>query len=74
MNPAAIAWIILGTFIILYVGGYDTWAHFTQHYTMTHEMDVWLQNHVSGPFVMWFWAGAPFAWAFHLWQSRGAKL
>lgn len=71
---AADAWLILGTFVVLWVGGFDAFAHFNHSWSMTHQMDVWIQNTVTGPFVVWLWTGAPFAWAFHLWQSRNHLL
>lgn len=74
MTPAAVAWIILGAFVVAYVAGFDTWAHFESQFTMTHQMDVWLQNHASGPFIIWFWTGALPAWLFHLWQTRNSRL
>lgn len=74
MNPAAIAWIVVALEVILTVAGYDTWAHFTHHPTMTHYMDELLQNHAAAPFIVWFWTGAIPAWFYHLWQSRNSKI
>lgn len=57
MNSAAIAWIGVAVIINAWWIGYDLWAHFTGHWTMTRQMHDWLFNATVGPF---FWA----SWAF----------
>ena len=48
---AALAWGVLLLFIFLYVLGYDLWAHYSQHRTMTNQFVQWLRGPVSGPII-----------------------
>jgi hypothetical protein len=63
--------LVLVTFIFLYVLGYDLWAHFTNHYTMTAEFRRWLRGAVSGPITFALWVAIPVGLTYHFLVSKG---
>jgi hypothetical protein len=69
------AWAIagLGGIILLYVLGFDLWAHFTGHKTISKQGTEWLFDLVIGPFVVWVLGGGFLALAWHLLNVRSRQ-
>lgn len=68
MPSQTTAWVVLGIFVPLYVAGYDVWAHYTQHVTMTGQMREWLTSTVAGPFFAGAWAAIFVGLMYHFFQ------
>lgn len=64
-DSAVLAWIGILLLIFLYVLGYDLWAHYTQHLTMTSQFRKWLTESVAGPIIFGLWVGIPVGLTFH---------
>ena len=52
MNPASWAWVILGTFMMLFVTAFDVWAHYAGQQSMSGQFRIWLEGEVTGPLVV----------------------
>jgi len=52
VNPASWAWVILGTFMVLFVAAFDLWAHFNGQQSMSGQFRIWLEGEVTGPLVV----------------------
>lgn len=68
MPAQAWAWVITALFNIMFVAGYDTWAHYTQHVTMTGQMRTWLTESVAGPLIAGAWAAIFVGLMYHFFQ------
>lgn len=64
------AWLILMSFIILYVVIYDLNAFLTHSQTMTGQFRDWLFNPVTGPFVFGGWVGIFVGLTFHWFERK----
>jgi hypothetical protein len=62
---ATIAWIFLLLAIFVFVLGYDLWAHFTDHRTMTAQFRDWLQGPITGPVIFALWVAIPVGLTYH---------
>lgn len=69
-DSAALAWLGLTIVIIAWVVGYDLWAHFTQHLTMSAQFHRWLKSSVWGPIMFAFWIGIPAGLLFHFFVTK----
>lgn len=67
---AAWAWLILTGIIVLFVAGFDVWAHYTGHKQMTDQFRQWLGDHVIGPFIFGGWVGIFAGLSWH-WLVKG---
>lgn len=64
-DSAIFAWIGIILLIFFYVLGYDLWAHFTGHLTMTGQFREWLHNAVAGPIIFALWIAIPVGLTYH---------
>ena len=64
-DSALLAWIGIALLIFLYVLGYDLWAHFTNHLTMTAQFRKWLTESVAGPIIFALWIAVPVGLTYH---------
>jgi hypothetical protein len=64
-DSALLAWIGIAIVIVLYVVGYDLWAGFTNHRTMTAQFRVWLGGPVAGPIIFALWIAVPVGLTYH---------
>lgn len=64
-DSALIAWIGIVLLIFFYVLGYDLWAHYTQHLTMTEQFRRWLKESVAGPIIFALWIAVPIGLTYH---------
>lgn len=67
---AALAWLILALAVVGYVVGYDLWAHFAHHWSMTDQFRAWLASAYIGPFIFGAWVGIPAGLTYH-WFVKG---
>lgn len=65
MNSAIWAWIVLAIVIILFVTGYDLWAYFTNHITMSGQFHKWLTESTAGAIVIGLWVAIPVGLLYH---------
>lgn len=65
MPTAAAAWVGIAVLIVLYVLGYDLWAHYTGHLTMTAQFRDWLRDPVMGPIMFALWVAVPVGLTYH---------
>src|SRR5258708_3264317 len=68
---ASWAWLILTAAVVLFVAGFDLWAHYTGHKLMTTQFRLWLGVPVTGPFIFAVWV-AVFAGLTYHWFLKGA--
>lgn len=62
------AWVVWFIVNLLGIGGYDVWAKYTQHVTMTGAMRHLLMNTVAGPLFAGAWAGLFVGLMYHFYQ------
>ena len=71
-ESAWLAWLILLVGVNVYWIGYDLWAHYTNHYTMTKQMQNWLHGAVSGPLIFGFLGFIVLAFYYHMLQRAAS--
>jgi len=67
---ASWAWLILTTLLVVYVAGFDVWAHYTGHKLMTTQFRLWLGDPVTGPFIFGGWIAVFSGLTYH-WFLKG---
>ena len=60
-----IAWVTLALGNILGVTGYDLWAHYTNHETMSGRFHDWMLTVWGGPVLFALLAAIPLALGWH---------
>jgi hypothetical protein len=65
MPTAALAWAGILVLIFLYVLGFDLWAHYTNHLTMTAQFRRWLHEPIAGPIIFALWIAIPIGLTYH---------
>src|SRR5258707_2266370 len=68
---ASWAWLALTAAVVLFVAGFDLWAHYTGHKLMTTQFRLWLGDPVIGPFIFGAWV-AVFAGLTYHWFLKGS--
>lgn len=70
MNPAAWAWVILATVIVVFVTVFDVWAALHGQQSMSGRFHDWLHGPVTGPLIVGLWGGTFLALTFHFIVTR----
>jgi hypothetical protein len=65
-HNAAWAWLALAIDIAVFVAGFDIWAHYSGHISMTRQMQKWLLDMVIGPFAFALWLAVIGGLLYHL--------
>jgi hypothetical protein len=65
VTPAAWAWVALASGILVFVGAFDTWAHFANRWSMSAQFSSWLHGPLTGPLIMGLFFGTLVALWWH---------
>ena len=71
MSAAGWAWAGLAALIVLYVTGFDVWAHFAPAESMSGQFHDWLHGEITGPLIVGLWGGSFLALTYHFVITRG---